>query len=463
MKKQEKILKLPVSKFINTKFREFSLYTISSRGIPNFYDALTPVQRFILMSAPTSFGKTLSLVGKCMEDGYHHGDLGLASAIAKLTRPFGRALPILEGYGFFGNEVSPDPAAPRYTLVKISKEAGDIIRKYKYLNSKNNNDSWNPFWMEVPLGLCTTIIGIAVAYKALILPRKLSDIKEFLQGKRKTLKPYFQDFKGEIHKYKGIPGSWILSSSIQTEERTIEIRGIPPVMKYSSLLKKLDWLFSKYEGSIRILNNSNTEVKIDIRYLGKSEKEFKEIEDYIRRVFSVIVKESPVFVKDDKILTYDSIEEYLEDFKWQISRLDYRAKEYERDFLSSDLQFNKAKKEFISFILLKKRTISEVDAWLKPFSKEIKSRLESLTSKRFTKNELSETDLQIKELTKLLKIKEKELSLSKAFFMTLKDPTEKRGIGSKSSSSSLFDTFDVEEIDGIYIWKGEDGEEAEDI
>ena len=35
----------------------------------------------------------------------------------------------------------------------------------------------------------------------MILPRKLSDISEFLERKRKSLKPYFEGFKGKIEKY----------------------------------------------------------------------------------------------------------------------------------------------------------------------------------------------------------------------------------------------------------------------
>jgi hypothetical protein len=71
---KEKIVKLLISRLIDTKFREYALYVLSNRGIPSFYDALTPVQRYILMNSPSSFNKTLSVVGKSIEDGYHHGD-----------------------------------------------------------------------------------------------------------------------------------------------------------------------------------------------------------------------------------------------------------------------------------------------------------------------------------------------------------------------------------------------------
>ena len=126
----EQILDLPISKLIDTRFRDYAVYVLEARGIPSFYDGLTPVQRYILMNSPATFTKTLSVVGRSIEDGYHHGDSSLQKAIAKLARPFGSAMQILEGYGFFGTEVSPDPAAARYTSVKLSSRVVDIIKKY---------------------------------------------------------------------------------------------------------------------------------------------------------------------------------------------------------------------------------------------------------------------------------------------------------------------------------------------
>ena len=73
-KTHEKIVKLPISKFIDVKFREYAIYVLTSRGIPDFFDALTPVQRYIFKNTPLSYIKTLSVVGNVMSDGYHHGD-----------------------------------------------------------------------------------------------------------------------------------------------------------------------------------------------------------------------------------------------------------------------------------------------------------------------------------------------------------------------------------------------------
>jgi topoisomerase-4 subunit A len=451
-----KNIKLPISKLIDTKFREYALYVLANRGIPSFYDALTPVQRYILMNSPQSFTKTLSVVGDSIKDGYHHGDMSLGKAIAKLARPFGCSMQLLEGYGFFGTEVSPEPASPRYTSVRMASKTSEILKKYKYLFTKEDDGSYSPFWVDFPIGLTTGIIGIAVGYKTTILPRKFEDIKEYFEGKRKSVKPYFKDFTGSIQRYKGLEKAWLISSNIEVVGNKIQVRELPPIMKYTSALKRLDWLFNKFEGKIRVLDNSNVKANIDIIYSGKSSEEWKQIQDFVQKTFSIIVTETPVFIKDDQVLVYERIEDYLDDYKWQLLRLDYKDKDYQRNWTSEELEFNRAKKLFITFILQTKRTVKEIDDFLKPYNEGIKDRLESMTSKKFTKDELIKTAERIKELEVSLRLAEKALKESQKLFESTPDPTKSRGISSKKMNVDLFDAEDMSEVNGILVWDGED-------
>ena len=383
---------------------------------------------------------------------------GLGKAISKLARPFGSSLQILEGYGFFGSEVCPEPAAARYTSVKLSKETSEILKKYKHLTEKEPDGPYKPFWTDIPLGLTTSIVGIAVGYKTTILPRKLSDIKEYLEGKRDRVPPHFHDFHGTIHKHRNLERAWILSSKITINDKRAEIRELPPILNYTSVLKRLDYLFNRYEGLIKILNNSNKKVNIDIIYIGRNTKEWEEIQIYIEKSFSIIVTECPVFIKDGQVLVYENIEQYLDDYKWQVKRLLWKNTEWERNWLSNELRFSIAKEQFINFILLKKRTIQEIDIFIKPYTVDIKVRLEGLTSKKFTKDELIATKERIKELEKELKVKEKDLIKAKVAFDKMKDPTLARGISSKNTTAvNLFDTDDMKmDSSGIMIWDGED-------
>ena len=202
------------------------------------------------MNTPVSFTKSMSVVGKVIQSGYHHGSASIESSISRLARPHGNSYQLLDGYGFFGTEVTPEPAAARYTSVKLNSETQSVIKKYNYLNTKTD-DSYNPFFIDVPIGLTQQIIGIGVGYKSMILPRKIEDLSKYLNGTKKTTKPYFKGFGGFIKKYNNINKSWILTANIKRVGKTIKITDIPPLIKYATLLKKVEQLVNEYENKIK--------------------------------------------------------------------------------------------------------------------------------------------------------------------------------------------------------------------
>lgn len=143
-KKKEKLIRLPISKFIDSKFRDYAVYVLEQRGIPNFYDALTPVQRFILKNSPTSFTKTLSIVGKVIQDGYHHGDCleydtkinladGSQITIGKWFEDYPSAILLVKSVDDNQNEVIGIAHTPRIgqktnEYLEIELESGEIIK-----------------------------------------------------------------------------------------------------------------------------------------------------------------------------------------------------------------------------------------------------------------------------------------------------------------------------------------------
>ena len=316
--------------------------------------------------------------------------------------------------------------------------------------------------MELPLGLTTSIVGIAVGYKTTILPRNLNHIKEYMEGSRKAVKPYFEGFTGKIARYKDMPNSWLLTSVISIEGKKIQIDDIPPILKYKAVLAKLDKLIIQFDGKVRLVNNSNTKVDIGIIYTGKEVSEWERLQEYVKKTFAIVVTENPVFIKDSQVLVYESIEQYLDDYKWQLLRLKFRHTEWEKETLRFNQEFNEGKKLFIEFILAKKRTDDEVTEFLKQFHKTIRPRLEALTARKFTTTELALVKLEIKRLIKENVSKLKELNAARKAFESEIDPTLERGIGSKKNVIDLFDTDDVEETkDGIVVWDGDDVYEEE--
>ena len=464
---KSKIYPLPISRQIDTNFRNYALYVLENRGIPSFYDGLTNVQRIIMLNAPHSFNKSLSLVGSCITDGYHHGDKSLTGAINKLARPFGNSEQLLLGDGFFGSPINHEASAARYTSVRINPKIAEVIRKSNFLNEKNDEGAWKPLWVDLPIGLTNTIIGIAVGYATTVLPRDLGDVQKYLDGKAKEVKPKFKNFGGKVSRYKGLDKTWLIEgvSEINPTAKTIRITELPPLMKYGSFLKRIENLIANH--SIKLTNNSQVNIDILLQFTGTKE-EWPVFVEAVEKSIKMIVTETPVFVKDGMVLEYNRIEDYIDDYRYRISELRVKRLEYFKQENVDELQFSIQKEKYLLFMLEGKKsqmiTDDQIEAFLKTLTKgypNIRRRLESIYLKSLTEQELERTRAKIKELTEELKKQEIELNEAITVLAGMTDTSLKRGTTNRSSSSAnLF--IDEEEIDGIAVFGNSQSEDEEE-
>ena len=449
---------LTITEQINEKYRDYALYVLQSRGIPNFYDSLTPVQRIIIENSPNSFNKTIGLVGEVIRTGlYHHGDSSLAGAISKLARPFGCSFEILEGDGFFGSPVNPNPSAPRYTAVKINRNIKDIVEKHKDLNEKNEEGGHDWLHLEIPIGLLTHIVGIAVGYRSNILPRKVEDIVEYLEGKNKLLKPYFKDFSGKIYKLDS-DDSWIIESGFEINERkkTIRIFDLPPIMRYESFMKKLLTKLEAYGYEYYMQNNSQSKCDIGISLKKVSPKEFKDAVDVIKKQTQIVVRENVVFIKDGSVAQFDSVKSYLDSFKVHLENVRLKRLMKDEVDLKLDLEFLEAKLKFLIFMSQKKRQNKEIVEFLNKFAKWISSRLSQIQIVKLSSDHIKETENMIKDIKKRLQETKKAITKQKQIVKKVTDALKKNKSASLIPKSIVpksisidpeIEIFDLEEED----------------
>lgn len=456
---------LNISKQIDVNFRNYALYVLENRGIPSFYDALTNVQRFIVLNAPHNYNKTISLVGSCISDGYHHGDKSLTGAINKLARPFGNSEQLLQGDGFFGTPINHEASAARYTSVKINPKIADMIRKSDFLNEKNEEGSWNPLWLDLPIGITNMIIGIAVGYKTTVLPRDLEDIQKYLDGSIKEVVPKFKNFKGKVKRFKGLNKTWLIEGVMQVNEsaKTIRVTELPPLMKYGSFLKKLETILENH--TVKMTNNSSTNIDIILQFAGKKD-EWQVFLDAVEKSIKMLITETPVFVKDGLVLEYERIEDYINDYRYRLADLRVRRIQHFKKLNDDELLFLIYKEKYLMFMLAgkgKMRTDSEVDSFLTELTSEhphIRRRLESILLKSLTEQELERTRERIKFLKEEIKRQEKELAQAVKDFQKMEDTALKRATTNRSASS--VDLFaDEEEIDGIEVYQNAIQDEEE--
>ncbi len=452
---------LNISDQINNQYRTYALYVLQSRGIPNFYDALTPVQRLILENSPSKFNKTIGLVGEVIKTGlYHHGDSSLSGAISKLARPFGCSFSVLEGDGFFGSPVNPSPSAPRYTSVKINPRVKEFLFKNYDLNEKNEEGGHDWLNVEVPVGLLTHVVGIAVGYRSNILPRKLEDIIEYLDGSVKLLKPYFKDFSGKITKFKNEDNTWLFESGFDVDEKkkTIHIYDLPPVMRYDSFINKLD---SKLENSgceYRIENRSQSKCDLIVSLRSMDNNRFKEIVENISRLCKIIVKEDVIFIKDGGVMEFTSVKEYLDHFKGHLEFVKLKRLLRDLDNYSKELQFLEAKLKFLNFMIATKRTNDEIIKFLTQFENWISQRLQRIEIIRLSSDHIKQTEIDIKEIKdKIAKTKKMVKDQERVHKEALKKIQSMGKIKSFKPMSNLFETNQMEGIE-VYQVPEEDEE-----
>lgn len=453
---------LCISDQINTQYRSYAIYVLQSRGIPNFYDGLTPVQRLILQNSPSKFNKTIGVVGEVIKTGlYHHGDQSLSGAISKLARPFGCSYGVLEGDGFFGSPVNPSPSAPRYTSVRINNKVKDFIFKNYDLNEKNEEGGYDWLHVEVPVGLLTHVVGIAVGYRSNILPRKLEDVQEYLEGSSKLLKPHFKDFSGKITRFQNEESTWLIESGFEVDQskKTIHIYDLPPVMRYDSFINKLDLRLESLDIEYRIENRSQSKCDLVVAIRGVDQTRFSEIVSQVEKLCKIIVKEDVVFVKDGGVMEFSSVKEYLDHFKAHLELVKLKRLVRDSEDYSRELAFLEAKLKFLNFMISKKRTNKEILEFVSQFADWISSRLQKIEIVKLSSDHIKQTENDIKELKVKIAETKKKIKEQEKRHKEISKQVEK--LGKIKPNKMQVNLFEPTQVNGIEIFQVEEEEEQE--
>lgn len=461
---KSKIVNKSITNFINTEYRDYALYVLQHRGIPNFYDCLTNVQRVILHNAPKNFKKTLNLVGDVFASNYHHGDASIISAITRLARPVLCADNLLEGYGFFGTTVNPDASAPRYTSIRLNSRYEKYINEYSYLNTIPPDDIIPRIHTSIPFGLMVGVNGIGVGYSSTILPRKLEDIENFLTTGKGSLVPYFKEFTGSVKEIVSVKKTtvgkkaWLIEGVFEEDfsEKKILIHDIPPVILYSNYIKRLNKILEDFDATVQ--NNSKSKISIEINMNKYTSMDvFDELVERIQKSLKIIVMECIIFSKDSYIVSYDSIENYLLDFRDEIQRTELKSNEYKKKVSIFEISFYKAKQEFIEFMQKEKRDKSSVESFLSKYTTGIVNRLRNIQAYKITNEELKSTkEEQTNEEDNLKTIESTIVKLEK---LISKLPEKSRSISINFETMTDY----PDEIAGVEVLKNLDSLEVEEI
>ncbi|GLX84321.1 DNA topoisomerase 4 subunit A [Thalassotalea loyana] len=125
----EGVEQLPLRRFTEDAYLNYSMYVIMDRALPHIGDGLKPVQRRIVyamselgLSAVAKYKKSARTVGDVLGKFHPHGDSACYEAMVLMAQPFSYRYPLVDGQGNWGAPDDPKSfAAMRYTEARLSR------------------------------------------------------------------------------------------------------------------------------------------------------------------------------------------------------------------------------------------------------------------------------------------------------------------------------------------------------
>ena len=115
-------------------YLDYAMSVIIGRALPDVRDGLKPVHRRILFAMHEMgvewnkpYKKSARVVGDVIGKYHPHGDAAVYDAITRMVQDFSLRYPLVDGQGNFGSIDGDPPAAMRYTEVRMSRLAGELL------------------------------------------------------------------------------------------------------------------------------------------------------------------------------------------------------------------------------------------------------------------------------------------------------------------------------------------------
>ena len=115
-------------------YLDYAMSVIVGRALPDARDGLKPVHRRILfamhdmgLESSKSYKKSARVVGDVIGKYHPHGDSAVYDTIVRMAQDFSMRNPLVDGQGNFGSMDGDPAAAMRYTEVRMTKIAGELL------------------------------------------------------------------------------------------------------------------------------------------------------------------------------------------------------------------------------------------------------------------------------------------------------------------------------------------------
>jgi DNA gyrase subunit A len=116
-------------------YLDYAMSVIIGRALPDVRDGLKPVHRRILYgmyeqgnTAGKAYKKSARIVGDVMGKFHPHGDSAIYDTVVRMAQDFSMRYRLVDGQGNFGSIDGDNPAAMRYTEVRLTRLAEELMR-----------------------------------------------------------------------------------------------------------------------------------------------------------------------------------------------------------------------------------------------------------------------------------------------------------------------------------------------
>lgn len=130
-----KIISAPLEEQMKTSYIDYAMSVIVARALPDVRDGLKPVHRRILYAMQEAgmlpgkpYKKSARIVGDVLGKYHPHGDTAVYKSAVRMAQDFSTRYLLVDGHGNFGSIDGDSPAAMRYTEMRMTKLAVEMLR-----------------------------------------------------------------------------------------------------------------------------------------------------------------------------------------------------------------------------------------------------------------------------------------------------------------------------------------------
>src|SRR5580658_4550638 len=183
------ILPVNLEDEMRQSYLDYAMSVIVGRALPDARDGLKPVHRRVLFAMRVlgndynkAYKKSARVVGDVIGKYHPHGDSAVYDTMVRMAQPFSMRYVLVDGQGNFGSVDGDSPAAMRYTEVRMSRIAHELLADLdkETVNFVPNYDESEREPAVLPTRVPNLLVngssGIAVGMATNIPPHNLGEI-----------------------------------------------------------------------------------------------------------------------------------------------------------------------------------------------------------------------------------------------------------------------------------------------